>query len=529
MLIPLSLGPYAPPTDGGSDADPAAATACVQRNATTAGAAVRKRVDSSESEMLSDWNLTRLGRIVSCGSKRALEKMLLANAVPVASLRAILASWFDSRPVFESFLTNFSRVLGQTALTDLLLSRLTDVDKGKLELIDGFVTKAFPKLNAAQGDGAIQQISMARVMCMFVIGASWIPPFIANTAATMLTETNAIVLREIISRGAEKTFDTVLLVADISDYDFGMILDVFDHHFGARKLVWSRFVDLLEWRTEGPKKDFFVAVWIKFQNDATLTTKRDMLARYTQDAFAEKGGYIKLSTFLTALLIGATWKSAPPEVALPPRAAAPATAAPAVAPAAVRPRNGTASGRFTAVDADLLTMRNESKMGQVFKSGADAAIRYMREVNAIPNEELKLILRNLQHNPKLRVHWTDYFELLPEVSVQSAILKKRRGEVDAWKEQLIHDYIHRAFPDTRGESPPEQKKRAKTLILTAVLLGVTQRAPWFDDPGVRMDGQPAAPPPPSAPPPPGTIKLRRTNNTHICMAYARVRRLRIHM
>jgi len=485
----------------------AAAAVSVQRTGTAAGSAVQKRAgtstlgDDSAVEMLSDWNLTRLGRIVSCGIRPTLKKMLLTNAVPVASLRAILASWLGRPSVFESFLTNFSRVLGQSALTEFLLSRLTEVDKGKLDLIKGFVTKAFPKLHPAQGDAAIQQIAMATVICVFVIGASWIPPFIANTAATMLTETNAIVLMEIVSRGVEKAFDTVLLVTHIPDYEFGMLLDGFDRHFGARNLVWPRFVDLLVWRTEGAKKEFFVAVWIKFQNDATLTTKREMLARYTPDAFAEKEGYIRLSTFLTALLIGATWKSAPPEVALPPRAAAAAAAAPAAAPGAVRPRNGSASGRFTAVDADLLTMRNESKIGEVFKSGADAAIRYMREVNAIPDEELKLILRHLQHNPKLHVHWQDYFALLPEVSVQSDILKKRRGEVGAWKEQLIHDYIHRAFPDTRGESQPEQIKRAKTLILTAVLLGVTQRAPWFGHPGVQMDGQPAAPRPPAALPP----------------------------
>ncbi len=108
----------------------------------------------------------------------------------------------------------------------------------------------------------------------------------------------------------------------IPDDEFGMILDVFDHHFGARKLVWPRVVDLLEWRIEGQKKNFFVAVWFKFQNDVALTTKRAMLSRYTPDAFAEKGGDCKRSTFLTALLIGAAWKSAPQEAAPPPRAAA---------------------------------------------------------------------------------------------------------------------------------------------------------------------------------------------------------------
>jgi hypothetical protein len=123
----------------------------------------------------------------------------------------------------------------------------------------------------------------------------------------------------------------------------------------------------------------------------------------------------------------------------------------------------------------------------------------MREVNAIPDEELKSILRHLEHNSKLHVHWQDYFALLPEVSVQSDIYKKR--DFDAAKEVLILRYIDAAFPDTRGGSKPAEKKLAKTLILTAVLLGVTQRAPWFGHPGVQMDGQPAAPRPPAALPP----------------------------
>ena len=437
-------------------------------------------------DMLSDGNGARLQRIVSGGTGQVLKKMLLVNAVPATTLSGILLGWLRRRPDVGSFWTAISRALGQTA--EQLVSRVNEIQKPKLELIESFLVKALPNVHTVEGGGPNNRLAMATVVALLVIGASWIPPLLSDAGARLLTDTNADLLRDILSRGVGPALETLLLVNPIPDYDFEMILNAFDDNDDARKLVWPRFEGLLEWKTVGPKKDFFVTMWFNFQENVAQT-KKDMLSRYTQDAFSQTGGTTdcKRSMLLTALLIGASWKSAAPEkVPPPPRAAVPK-------------RAGSASGRFTAPEANLLTDQNMSRMGKLFKSGADTTIQRMREANAIPDDEIKLILDNLYRNPILRTCWPDFLRLLPADPVMNDICKQRRGQLDDSNESRIRKFVAVAFPETKGESSLAKKNAAKAEIVTALLIGMTQRAPWADNPMIIMEGQTAAPLPPATP------------------------------
>jgi len=148
-----------------------------------------------------------------------------------------------------------------------------------------------------------------------------------------------------------------------------------------------------------------------------------------------------------------------------------------------------ARARFTSVEENLFEVMTVTEMDAIFESGVDMTVRKMCGVNEIAVIEWEQILENLRLNPELHRVWPDYLRVLPSNAYVNLIWKKS-SVMEASKKVEIMKFVTELFPDTVGQDDVARLNFGKSFIVTALLIGATQRPPWAwdSDPQIHTEG-----------------------------------------